>query len=76
MIRKIANFRFQTEENVYWNEKEVFFQSFNYNSATILFQEKSVQMTKTVPKSELCKFQLGSIRRVKKELEDSSLILH
>lgn len=75
LIRKISNFRFKTGENVYWKVKEVLFESFNYNSAVILFLENAMWTRKTVHKSELSKFQLGSIHLIQRELDNGSLIL-
>ena len=75
LIRTIADFRLKTGENVYWMEKEVFFESFKYNSAVILFQEDEMWVRKTVYKSELSKFQIGSIHWVQGELENGSVIL-
>ncbi len=75
LIRRIANFRFQPKENVFWNNKEVFFESFTYNSAVSLFENNAKWVTKTVPKSDLTKFQLGSIYSVQDELDNGSLFL-
>ena len=75
LIRTIADFRLKTGENVYWMEKEVFFESFKNNSAVILFQEDEMWVRKTVYKSELSKFQIGSIHWVQGELENGSVAL-